>query len=145
MTPPLEAAFSLLMRYSLVIILLPAVLACGGYRFPGGPSPATGTITGQVLSTPCSPVVRPGNPCADRPVANLTLSFSGAQSAVWTTVTDSQGNYSIQLATGVWRVSFKTSFGRILSGPPTVTVEAGATVIANYIIDSGIRVPAPAG
>lgn len=132
------------MRYFLAVILLPAVLACGGYRFPGTPSPSTGTISGQVLSTPCSPVVRPGNPCADRPVANLTMRFSGTKGEVWTTTTDTQGDYSIPLATGVWTVSFKT-FGRILSGPQSVSVRAGATVIANYVIDSGIRMPAPAG
>ena len=132
------------MRYLLAVILLPGILACGAYRFPGTSSPSTGTVTGQVLSAPCSPVMRPGNPCADRPVANLTMSFSGAQGSVWTTVTDSKGDYSIQLSTGDWRVLFKT-YGRILSGPPSVTVGAGATVVANYIIDSGIRMPAPAG
>ena len=132
------------MRYLLVAILLPAVLACGAYRFPGTPSPLTGTVTGQVLSTPCSPVVRPGNPCADRPVANLTMRFSGTKGEVWSTTTDAQGDYSIQLATGVWTVSFKT-YGRILSGPTSVTVSAGETAVANYIVDSGIRMPAPAG
>lgn len=130
------------MRYLLAVILLPALLACGGYRFPGAPSLSTGTVTGQVVSTPCSPVVRPGNPCADRPVASLTMRFSNAKGEAWSTATNAQGDYSIQLAAGVWTVSFKT-FGRILSGPPSVTVAAGETVVANYVIDSGIRLPVP--
>jgi hypothetical protein len=35
------------------------------------------------------------------------------------------------------------TYMRVISGPPAVTVAAGSTVVANYVLDSGIRVPAP--
>ena len=58
------------------------------------------------------------------------------------TLTDSSGYYTVQLASGTWTVHLKT-YMRIISGPTEVTVTAGATTTADYILDSGIRVPAP--
>ena len=57
-------------------------------------------------------------------------------------MTGSNGYYSIGLAAGTWKVTIK-SFMRIISGPPTVTVTAGSAVQADYVVDSGIRVPVP--
>lgn len=118
--------------------------ACAGYSFPGGSSAGTGTITGQVLAVPCAPVEKIGSPCQGRPVANSDMVFtSTASHEAVTTRTDSTGNYSVQLAAGAWDVSFKGVM-RLISGPKSVNVQAGKTVFANYVVDSGIRLPAAA-
>ncbi len=128
------------MRAVVVLLLIAATAACGAYRFPSESPSATGTVTGHVMAVPCAPV-QPANqpPCAGRPVPGLEIDFAGNGTAV-STRTDSSGAYSIQLPAGTWKVSFKT-FMRIVSGPPTVTVQAGSSVVADYLVDSGIRVP----
>ena len=35
------------------------------------------------------------------------------------------------------------NYMRVISGPPVVTVKAGATVVADYVVDSGIRTAVP--
>jgi hypothetical protein len=130
-----------LLRVLLAAIVVPGLLACGAYRFPGDSTPSFGTVTGQVLSTPCSPVVRPGYPCPGRPVPNTIIAFASGSNRA-TTATDSNGHYTVELATGSWDVTLKT-FGRLISGPRTVTVSANATTVANYLVDSGIREPVP--
>ena len=55
-----------------------------------------------------------------------------------TAQTDSNGAYSIELPAGTWTVDTK-SYVRIISGPRKVVVNAGATVVANYVVDTGIR------
>jgi len=96
-------------------------------------------VSGQVTAVPCYPV-QPANqaPCA-RPVGGLEIDFSGNGTTVGTT-TDPKGFYSVALAAGSWKVSLK-SYMRIISGPAVVRVTAGSNVVANYVVDSGIRVP----
>jgi Carboxypeptidase regulatory-like domain len=99
------------------------------------------------MSVPCSPIETPDQPpCAGRPVAGLELDFTGSGTAV-STRTDSNGAYSVDLGAGTWKVSFNGSkgFQRIISGPTSVTVQAGASVVADYLVDSGIRVPVNSG
>jgi hypothetical protein len=128
------------MRAVLLLLLIAATAACGAYRFPAESPAATGTVSGHVMAVPCSPIEVPNQlPCAGRPVAGLEIDFSGNGAAV-STRTDKTGAYSFELAAGTWKVSFK-SFMRIISGPPTVTIKAGASVVADYLVDSGIRVP----
>jgi len=81
-----------------------------------------------------------GQVCAGRPVPGLAIDFTGNGASV-STRTDSGGDYSIELAAGTWKVTLK-SYARIVSGPPAVMVTAGANVVADYAVDSGIRVPA---
>jgi hypothetical protein len=76
-----------------------------------------------------------------RPVPDLEIDFTSG-STTSRTFTDSRGVYSIELNPGTWKVTL-TSFMRVISGPATVTVSSGATVVANYVVDSGIRVPVP--
>jgi hypothetical protein len=57
-------------------------------------------------------------------------------------VTDSAGRFSATLAAGTWTVHLVTNL-HLMSGPNEVTVVAGSTVTANYLVDSGIRVPVP--
>ena len=117
--------------------------ACGNYHFPGGSSSGTGTVTGRVLAVPCAPVEKVDSPCQGRPVQNLDIIFTSDSSHDQVTArTDSAGQYSVQLAAGTWSVSFKNGIIRLIDGPKSVTVEAGGTVVANFLMDSGIRVPA---
>lgn len=117
--------------------------ACGAYRFPGGAAGGTGTVSGQVLSVPCAPVEKPNSPCSGRPVPNLDIVFTSAGGEHVVARTDSSGDYSVELAAGTWSVALK-SFMRVVSGPRSVTVPAGGAVVANYVVDSGIRLPGPA-
>ncbi len=118
-----------------------ATAACGAYRFPGETTPGggTGTVSGQVTAVPCYPVQQANQaPCA-RPVGGVEIDFSGNGTTVGTT-TDPKGFYSVSLAVGTWKVSLR-SYMRIISGPPVVTVVGGSSVVANYVVDLGIRVP----
>jgi hypothetical protein len=128
------------MRTVLVVLLTMATVACGAYRFPGGGQAGTGTVGGRVTAVPCAPVEQAGQVCAGRPVPGLEIEFTGNGASV-STRTDSGGDYSVELAAGTWKVTLK-SYARIISGPPAVTVTAGANVVADYVVDSGIRVPA---
>jgi hypothetical protein len=136
------------MKRLIVVAALIGLTACGAYRFPGGgtTSGETGTVTGQVLTWPCAPVENPQIACKGRPVTGLPVVFTSASGADVTAVTDAGGSYTSTLAAGTWKVSFKGYF-RIISGPAEVTVVAGQTAVANYLLDSGIRVPVvnPAG
>ncbi len=128
------------MRVLVLLVLMAATAACGAYRFPSETPSGTGTVGGHVTAVPCSPIELPDQPpCAGRPVSGLEIDFTGNGAAV-STRTDSSGAYSIELASGTWKVGFK-GFMRIISGPPTVTVQAGSSVVADYVVDSGIRVP----
>jgi hypothetical protein len=128
------------MRAVLLSVLVVLTVACGVYRFPGQTPSGTGTVSGHITAVPCSPV-EPANlpPCAGRPAAGLEIDFTGNGTAAGAR-TDLSGAYSVELAAGTWKVSFK-SYMRIISGPPTVTLQAGSRVVADYLVDSGIRVP----
>ena len=117
--------------------------ACAGYRFPGGPAPGTGTVSGQVTVVPCAPVETADAICQGKPASSIALIFTSSGHEQVVTQTDSSGNYSVELQAGKWAVAIK-GYMRVISGPSTVTVEAGGNVVANYVVDSGIRVPAPA-
>jgi hypothetical protein len=123
-------------------LMLLAAAACGAYQFPGAtPSAGTGTASGHVIAVPCGPVESPSNACAGRPVPGLEIDYTNGESARQA-FTDSTGAYSVELPAGTWKVRMKT-YMRILSGPTAVTVAAGSQVTANYILDTGIRVPVP--
>jgi hypothetical protein len=130
------------MRNVLLAALVLVTSACGAYHFPGNTPAGTGTVTGTVVAVPCFPVEQAGpQQCAGRPVAGLEIDFThGDQGAK--AVTDSTGHYSLTLASETWLVHIATRM-RIISGPAQVNVTPGSTVSANYVLDSGIRVPVP--
>ena len=135
------------MRNALLGALVVLLAGCGAYTFPGGgpsPSPRTGVVGGRVLAVPCAPVEQAGTTCAGRPVAGLELDYVSGTSIAGSTVTDAGGNYSIRLEPGTYAVKFK-NYMRVISGPTTITVSAGSSTVANYMLDSGIRVAAPQG
>jgi hypothetical protein len=55
--------------------------------------------------------------------------------------TDSDGAYSINLPIGTWSVT-PASIARIISGPQTLEVKAGESIVADFIVDTGIRAAA---
>jgi len=121
--------------------LVLATAACGAYSFPGSTSSPTGSVSGTVVAVPCFPVEQPGQDCAGRPVAGLEIDFThGGDSAK--TVTDPTGHYKVSLASETWTVHLVTKM-RVISGPSQVAVPSSSTVTANYVVDSGIRVPVP--
>jgi threonine/homoserine efflux transporter RhtA len=71
----------------------------------------------------------------------LEIDFTGGSENA-KAVTDSTGHYAATLAAGTWTVQLVTKM-RVISGPAQVTVASSSTVTANYVIDSGIRVPVP--
>jgi hypothetical protein len=144
----------------LVVMSVVTAAACGAYRFPG-PGNGSGTVSGQVIATTCGPVgpVGPvaqpcltykmqdcmpkspnGPPCGVWPVRGLELVFTN-QDVSLSTKTDSTGAYSMELPAGTWAV--KTgSYMRIISGPETLVVSARAKIVADYVVDTGIRITA---
>ena len=141
MTWVAPVALGLVMRKGLVVALFLATAACGAYQFPGGSSGGTGNVLGRVVAVPCAPVEQAGKPCAGRPVAGLEIDY-GKGDATAKAVTGPDGQYSVKLAAGTWKVQVKTDL-RVVSGPAEVKVSDGSVVTANYTLDSGIRVPVP--
>ncbi|HXN77794.1 MAG TPA: hypothetical protein VN965_03345 [Candidatus Dormibacteraeota bacterium] len=129
------------MKNVLLAALVLVIAACGAYRFPGSASPGAGTVTGTVVAVPCFPVEQAGPQCAGRPVGDLEIDFTSVGESA-KTATDSNGHYTVALAAGTWTVHLATNM-RVISGPVQVTVPSGSTVTANYVLDSGIRVPVP--
>jgi hypothetical protein len=123
----------------MLALLAVGLAACGADSVPSGSPAQTGTVTGRVVAVPCAPVERPDQPCSGRPVAGLELTFTNGGTTISST-TDSNGNYSVQLDAGTWNVATK-GYMRVIGGPKAVTVKAGETVVANYVVDSGIRIP----
>src|SRR5579864_3875627 len=135
------------MRVLVLVALLVAAASCGAYQFPGGnsspsPTPERGVVSGRVLAVPCAPVEEAGTTCAGRPVPKLELDYIRDGAVAAGAVTDSSGSYLVSLAPGTYQVRMKT-YQRVISGPPTISVASRSSQVANYLLDSGIRVPAP--
>jgi len=87
---------------------------------------------------PCAPIEPATQPCKTAPASTIEIDFSGDGTTV-TAHTDAKGQYSVELAAGTWRVSFK-GYLRIIKGPTMVTVNPGSSLVADFVVDSGIRV-----
>jgi hypothetical protein len=121
-------------------LILAATVACGAYSFPGQSS-HTGHVTGAVTVYPCAPVEQQGVPCKGLFGAGLEIVFLNGSESTSVTV-DQSGHYATDLDAGTWKVTFK-GIARIIKGPNPVTVPAGGSIVADYVVDSGIRAPAP--
>jgi hypothetical protein len=130
------------MRVFFLAALTLLLAGCGAYTFPGASTSPTGVVTGRVLAYPCAPVEQAGATCAGRPAQGLELDYIENNTTAGKAVTDAQGEYSVQLAPGTYVVKLKT-YMRVMSGPTNLTVSAGSTVTADYLLDSGIRAPVP--
>jgi hypothetical protein len=160
-TQPNLPAFCLSMRNSLLVVILVLTAACGAYHFPGL-AEGSGTVSGRVIGTPCVPVQPaaqdqacppgpvadcvsgPNGPgCSSRPMPSMQLVFTNGNTSL-TAQTDSTGDYSIELPAGTWVVNTNNNL-RIISGPRTLVVNPGDSIIANYVADSGIRASTQSG
>jgi hypothetical protein len=126
-----------------------AIPACVSPCFPvAQPAPdqalpkCTPRPIGAGAAITCFPVQSAGvAQCAGRPVPGVEIDFtSGGETGK--AVTDSTGHFTAALAAGTWTVHLVTTL-HIASGPQELTVVAGSTATANYVLDSGIRVPVP--
>jgi len=142
------AALGLLMRNGLLAAVVFLVAACGAYHFPGSPAAGIGTVTGHVTVIPCGPgPIEPAPndniaPCKMRPAAGVEIDFTSDKGTVFSAKTGSDSRYTIELAAGTYKVSAQ-NYMRVISGPQVVTVKAGATLVADYVFDSGIRTAVP--
>jgi hypothetical protein len=110
-------------------------LGCGGPIQPDtGACPAQGSIA-------CPPPTQPANQtCGKWPMTGLQLTFTDG-GATRTATTDVAGAYSIDLPVGTWQVT-SSNFARIIQGPQSVAVSEGASIEADYVVDTGIRAAA---
>jgi len=127
-----------LVRIVLVALLMVATAACSGYRFPGAAPAGTGTVGGRVTVVPCAPIEPTTQPCKVGPGSGVEIDFTSERTTV-AAHADADGAYSVELPAGTWKVSFK-GYLRIIKGPLTVTVNPGSSVVADFVVDSGIRV-----
>jgi len=122
------------MRWLAMPLVLLALASCTSTS-----TSPTGTVTGHVLASPCTPVERVGDsPCPGLPVAGASITFSmGSQAAAATT--DASGAYSIALPVGTWqaKLASRPPFGQERTA--TVNVTASTTQVLDFHIDSGIR------
>jgi hypothetical protein len=145
------------MRTALLIGILIVTAACGAYHFPG-PGNQTGNVHGHVVALGCGGPIQPdARPCAAKPTSACPLQPTDQTCGRWPlptfeltftngstrqiAKTDSAGAYSIDLPAGTWQVG-TTTFGRIVDGPQTIVVAAGADIVADYVVDTGIRAAA---
>ena len=133
------------MKIVLLAVAMLAASGCGAYQFGGGgasPTPALAAVSGHVIAVPCAPVEQPGQACAGRPVANLEIDYLQGTTVEARTATNPDGTYAVALKPGAYAVRFKT-YMRVVSGPLSLTVAAGSSTTANYVLDSGLRFPVP--
>lgn len=129
------------MRVLLLAAVMAAMAACGAYSFPSGTVAGTGRVSGVVTVYPCAPVEQQGQTCTGLAGGGIPIIFVNGMQTV-TVTTGSDGRYAVDLQAGTWKVTFK-GIMRIIRGPNPVTVPAGGSVEADYLVDSGIRAPGP--
>jgi len=126
------------MRILLVTALAAVTAACGAYTFPADTA-NMGTVTGHVTAVPCSPVENPDSACKPFPVSGAEIDFTPEHGDVVRARTGEDGAYTVSLRAGTWSVTLKAK--RVISGPSTVKVSAGSNTTADFVVDSGIRMP----
>ena len=127
------------------LVKSPTAMCCPANAMCLAPKPiACGAVPADtVCATPypqpiiCPPGGPKNNVCGGPvPVPGLELDLTSGSTTLSTT-TDSAGNYSIELPAGTWNVTTK-NFLQIVGGPTTVTITAGASIVANYTVWSRI-------
>ena len=96
-----------------------------------------GTLHGQVMRGPTTPVCIVGKPC-EAPAKNVTLFFA-RNGKTRTTTTDDRGRYRLRLRAGTYSVHTNLRrFGRTPL-PSVVRVFAARDRRVDFEIDTGIR------
>ena len=123
-------------RTLLAVALGATMCACAGA--PGFLAPATGRVTGHVMSRACGGAAQENQAaCRFHPARGVTLAFQERSTGGMSYATsDATGAYAITLKPGGYWVSYKdaASLGAVLGsgGPRLVTVLAGKTLAADF-------------
>lgn len=108
---------------------------------PPSPAQQQGVVKGRVGVSPVcgGPERNPPDPNCQFGPYQTTISFTNASGRVFTTTSNSSGNYSISLASGTYSV--KAKGGNQYPSCPTesVTVRLAQTTSKDITCDSGIR------
>lgn len=110
----------------------------------GNQTPTTTTVAsgveGRVLAGPTCPVEYAYSPCPDRPVATeITVVRESSGAFVKRGMSDSNGDFRIELPPGRYLVSAGPSSGIGGSQPVPAVVEEGKFTTIEIQIDTGIR------
>jgi hypothetical protein len=124
---------------TILVVSFEGMLGCGQVTGAG----PTGTISGDVVAGPTSPVERVGTPTATVPVTNRAVVIKakdGSEAAHCTT--DAQGHFSVSAAPGDYEVQVAIVPGTVgmrQQTPGNVHVVAGQTTLVTIELDTGIR------
>ena len=125
----------------IVVLALASMLAACGVTTVTQQS--QGTLTGDVVAGPTSPVQSSSTSDDTRPVPYRDVLIETPSGTLVTTVTtDSQGRFSVALAPGTYVVRVKIETGKIGMRQytvPTVHIVAGQTAHVRIDLDTGIR------
>lgn len=102
--------------------------SCGSSNQFAAPTVLMGTVSGHVRQLDCTGP-RSIN-CPSHPAAGIEIDFT-ARGASGVAVTDADGAYGIELASGTYTVHLKVS-NTPLSGPTSIQVSAGQSIRADY-------------
>jgi len=112
----------------IVLFLALGASSCGSPDQFATPTVIMATISGHVRQLDCTGP-RTIN-CPSHPAAGIEIDFtSGTASGV--AVTDANGAYGIELASGTYKVHLKVS-NSPLSGPTSIQVSAGQPIKVDY-------------
>jgi len=130
---------SSILAAAILFVCLEGLAGCGQVTGAG----PTGTISGDVVAGPTSPVERVGTPTATVPVTNRAVVIKakdGTEAA--RTTTDTQGHFLVSVAPGDYDVQVAIVPGTVgmrQQTPGDVHVVAGQTTQITIQLDTGIR------
>lgn len=134
---------SMVLGMIVALVLMGALAACGVQTVNDGSQQSQGTLTGDVVAGPTSPVQSSSTSDPTKPVPNREVRIETVDGTlVTTTTTDAQGHFSVALAPGTYVVRVKIVPGTIgvrQSNTPKVDIVAGQTVHVRVELDTGIR------
>ena len=96
-----------------------------------------GTLHGQVMRGPVTPVCKIGRPC-DAPAAKVRLLFT-RNGTTTSALTDAKGFYRVRLAAGTYAVRTDQGPFGTTPQPRTARVVAATVRRVDFHIDTGIR------
>jgi hypothetical protein len=95
-------------------------------------------VTGTILTAPTCPVEHPGRPCPPRAVPGAVITIYLQTKQVFSTTAGRDGNFSLQLGPGSYRVQAALPNG-LRSTASTDVMVATTPVHVTLILESGIR------
>jgi hypothetical protein len=102
-----------------------------------------GTLAGDVVAGPTCPVEPAEDPCPPKAVPNREVQILGANNAVVaTTMTDSNGHFSVAVAPGTYTITLPIKPGQVgmrQISDVKASVTAGQVTTVKIMVDTGIR------